>query len=53
MWGERKIKAFVGGFLGFEVKEGSKSPIIKIIFSARFFDPWMDRGLKENLAIKF
>ena len=26
------MKAFIGGFLGFECKEGQKSPIIKIIF---------------------
>ena len=44
------MKAFTGEFLGFECKERLKSPIIKIIFIARFFDPrvWMDRGLKDK-----
>ena len=33
------MKAFIGGFLGFECKEGQKGLIINFFFPTRFFDP--------------
>ena len=44
------MKAFMGGFLGLECKEGIKESN----HLSHFFDPrlWMDRGLKDESSHK-
>ena len=55
MQGEKKMKAFIGDFPGFESKEGFESNYSNHFFPVRFFDPrvCIDRGLKDEYRNKF